>query len=297
MISRIKMQNWKSHAETELEFKKGINVLVGPMGAGKSSVLQAICFALFGSVPEIKRRDVKVSELVRRNSEGSASIELGLSFEDKDFQVQRVITSKGSEGTVRDGDGILLAGTNPTQATAFMKNILKLDEDTFLRTVYAKQNEIDLFLQLNPQERKTRLDELMNLHKFEAARKGAVKLANKLNDRKEERETLAKTFELEKLTDQIHEIEAEVLSLKEEKGAIKAGLESAEKAKAEADITLRELKAKFDAYNRLEERQKLLITQINELKLKVKEPIRSLADVKVQLEEAQSKLASLENYK
>jgi len=297
MISRIKMQNWKSHAETELEFKKGINVLVGPMGAGKSSVLQAICFALFGSVPEIKRRDVKVSELVRRNSEGSASIELGLSFEDKDFQVQRVITSKGSEGTVRDGDGILLAGTNPTQATAFMKNILKLDEDTFLRTVYAKQNEIDLFLQLNPQERKTRLDELMNLHKFEAARKSAVKLANKLDTKKAELERLAQSFELDKLTDLLHEIEAEMLSLKEEKSSISGKLVDAEREKAEADIKLKDIKTKFDMYFKLEERQKLLVREINEIKLKVKEPVMSQIELKSKLMDVQGKFSALENYK
>src|SRR3972149_940153 len=220
MIKKIKLQNWKSHTETELQFSKGINVLVGPMGAGKSSVLQAICFALFGSVPEVKKREVKTTELIRRNSGESAVIELLLNSGDKEFQISRQISNKGAEATVRDADGVLLAGTNPTQATAFLKNILKLDEDTFLRTVYAKQNEIDLFLQLNPQERKTRLDELMNLHKFEIARKGCVKLANKLSDRKEERENLAKSFELDKLTDNIHAIEAEVLTLREEKATI-----------------------------------------------------------------------------
>jgi exonuclease SbcC len=126
MISKIKLQNWKSHTETELEFKPGINVLVGPMGSGKSSVLQAICFALFGSVPEVKRRDVKVSELVKRNSGTQASIELKLDAGDKVFQIQRIINSKGTEATVRDADGVMLAGTNSTQATAFLKNILKL---------------------------------------------------------------------------------------------------------------------------------------------------------------------------
>src|SRR3972149_5505627 len=105
MLRKLKLQNWKSHAETELQFSKGINVLVGPMGSGKSSVLQGICFALFGSVPEVKRRDVKVSELIRRNSGNAASIELELNSEDKGFKIQRVIDTKGTEAAVRDADG------------------------------------------------------------------------------------------------------------------------------------------------------------------------------------------------
>jgi len=297
MIRKIKLQNWKSHSETELEFTKGINVLVGPMGSGKSSVLQAICFALFGSVPEIKRRDVKVTELIRRNGGNQAYIELELSAEDKSFQIQRLINSKGSEGSVRDADGVLLAGTNPTQATAFMKHILKLDEDTFLRTVYAKQNEIDLFLQLNPQERKTRLDELMGVHRFESARKNTVKLANKIDTKKTEKENLAKSFELDKLTETIHEIESEVLALKEEKASISSSLDTAGKAKVNAELQLKELKAKFEAYARLEEKQKFLVAQINELKLKVKGPVKSQIEIKTQLDELQSKLPSLGNYK
>jgi exonuclease SbcC len=297
MIKKIKLQNWKSHTETELQFTKGINVLVGPMGSGKSSVLQAICFALFGSVPEIKRRDVKVSELVRRDSGSQAAIDLSLETEDKAFQISRIINSKGSEGTVRDSDGVLLAGTNPTQATAFLKHILKLDEDTFLRTVYAKQNEIDLFLQLDPGERKVRLDELMNLHKFEAARKNCVKLANKLSVKKEELENLAKSFELEKLADSIREIDSELLSLKEEKSSLQSFLETAAKEKSNAELQMKEVKAKFDAFTRLEERHNLLIRQTNELKLRVKDKVKSYAEVYTQLQGAQNKISALENYK
>jgi exonuclease SbcC len=295
MISKIKLQNWKSHSETELEFKPGINVLVGPMGSGKSSVLQAICFALFGSVPEVKRRDVKVSELVKRNSGTQASIELKLDMADKVFQIQRIINSKGTEATVRDADGVMLAGTNSTQATAFLKNILKLDEDTFLRTVYAKQNEIDLFLQLNPQERKTRLDELMGVHKFEAARRSCVSLANKIANRKEEKENLLKNFEIDKLKAQIDSLQNEISMTSEEKDAISNKIASAQRVKLDAESELKELKVKFDVFARLEERQKFCIAQINDIKLRLKEPIRPQAEIISQLDELKSKIASFEN--
>jgi len=92
MIKRIKLQNWKSHAETEINFTEGTNVLVGPMGAGKSSVLQAICFALFGTFNELKRKDLKISDLVKRNAQTKiAQVDLELSTQNSVLEIKRIV--------------------------------------------------------------------------------------------------------------------------------------------------------------------------------------------------------------
>ena len=297
MIKKIKLQNWKSHNQTELEFKPGINVLVGPMGSGKSSVLQAICFALFGSVPEVKRHDVKVSELVKRNSGSQAAIELQLETEDKTFHIMRIIDSKGTEATVRDADGVMLAGTNSTQVTAFLKNILKLDEDTFLRTVYAKQNEIDLFLQLNPQERKTRLDELIGVHKFEAARKNCIKLTNQLGVKAEAKGHLLKGLELEKVSADMGILENEISQLVSEANELENKVISAQTQKLSKESEVRELRNVFNEFNRFEEQQRLLIKQLNEIKLKLKDSVIDIIEIKTKRNEVLSRIEYLGNYK
>ncbi len=46
MIDRVEINNWKNHDHLELEFKKGINFIIGLNGVGKTSVIQAINFAL-----------------------------------------------------------------------------------------------------------------------------------------------------------------------------------------------------------------------------------------------------------
>ena len=56
MIKKVELENWKSHHETSLEFEEGVNALIGTMGSGKSSVLEAIVFGLFGTLPSIKSR-------------------------------------------------------------------------------------------------------------------------------------------------------------------------------------------------------------------------------------------------
>lgn len=42
MISKLKLQNFQSHKETELRFHPGVNVIQGPTDAGKSSVIRAL---------------------------------------------------------------------------------------------------------------------------------------------------------------------------------------------------------------------------------------------------------------
>jgi exonuclease SbcC len=297
MIEKIKLQNWKSHSETELQFKPGINVLVGPMGSGKSSVLQAICFALFGSVPEVKRREVKVSELVKLHSGSQAAVNIDIKIDDKAFHVERIINSKGAEATVRDVDGVMLAGTSPTQATAFLKNILKLDEDTFLRTVYAKQNEIDLFLQLNPQERKTRLDELIGVHKFEAARKNCVKLANQLQLKAETKANILKGLELEKVSQDVGNLQQEISFLDAESLGLGDKVIAAQAEKLNSESQLKELKVKFNEFTRLEEKQKLLIAQVNQIRLKLKDTVASSGELKSALAQLTAKIDYLDHHR
>ena len=47
-IISIHLKNIKSHRNTELVFSPGINVLSGPNGVGKSTIFEAIGYALFG---------------------------------------------------------------------------------------------------------------------------------------------------------------------------------------------------------------------------------------------------------
>ena len=41
MILNIELLNWKKHEKLKLEFNKGSNILIGNMGSGKTSILQA----------------------------------------------------------------------------------------------------------------------------------------------------------------------------------------------------------------------------------------------------------------
>ncbi|HIJ98304.1 TPA: AAA family ATPase [archaeon] len=271
MLRKIKLHNWKAHAESEFNFSGGTNVIVGQMGAGKSSILQAVSFALFGTFSELKSKDLKISDLVSRNAEiKTASIELELALANKIFQIKRVVEEGSTkEAVLRDGEGRLLAGTNPAQVNMYLKDILKIDEDVFLRTIYAKQNEIDLFLQLRPNERKARLDEMMFIDKFENARKNCVKLGNQIEARKNAHEELVRDFRIEELEKEIAGLENDCTNLQKEKENLQLKAAEVEKEKANIDSKIKSLRKVFEERSRLEEKKQLLEKQLEELKEKL----------------------------
>ncbi len=268
MIHKLSLKNWKSHTQTELEFKPGVNILVGPMGAGKSSVLQAISFALFGTFSELKSKDVKLADLATRRSKSRyVEVELNLDCSGESVLIRRQIEANrgSSEATVKDGGGRLLAGPNPTQVSDYVKNMLKLDEDVFLKTIYGRQNDISIILQLTPLERKTRLDNLMGLDRFELARKNSIKLSNQLASKMEAKEDFLKGMDAERLGSDVEYLEKECENIKHEYDELKNKIVRAQEEKNKAEERAKELRKKFDEHNRLREREEYIQRQLEEI--------------------------------
>src|SRR5512133_940150 len=88
-ILSIHLKNIKSHRDTHLSFSSGINVLSGPNGVGKSTVFEAIGYALFG----VDARDF-VSNVDRFLSIGSKRGEISVVFRTtsgETWQVSRTV--------------------------------------------------------------------------------------------------------------------------------------------------------------------------------------------------------------
>jgi len=181
MISRIVLENWRSHKSSELRFEKGTNVIVGVMGAGKSSIMDALCFALFGTFPSLNSKKVSIVEIVmsKPNKMQSAKVRLEFSHSGKEYAVERTVSaeSKANQAKLFEGSR-LIAGPKPTEVNAEIEKILDLDFELFSRAIYSEQNQIDSFLRLAPSERKKKFDELLDLEKYERVRANAQQLLN-----------------------------------------------------------------------------------------------------------------------
>ena len=239
MINSIELRNWKTHKHTKLDFSKGINILIGQMGAGKSSIMDAISFALFGTFPALQHKRVNVSKLIRNKPEQQADgyVKLVLELGADTYSIKREITLSGKSTAKIEKNGSYLQ-SQPERVTEEVERILKVDYDLFSKAVYSEQNRINYFLDLRSSERKKQIDGLLGLDKFAMAQDNATTLSNRIKDMVSDTVKVAKEFDLEKAKHDLSLMKSELENLRREKGEaeLKIKQHTAEKSRLEADM-------------------------------------------------------------
>src|SRR5512137_455206 len=83
ILKKLKIKNIRSYKEAEINFPEGSTLLMGDIGSGKTSVLLAIEFALFGLQPGQKGNSLM------RNNENEASVTLEFQIDDNNVTIER----------------------------------------------------------------------------------------------------------------------------------------------------------------------------------------------------------------
>jgi len=206
MITKLRLKNWKSHEQSELSFSAGTNGLVGIVGSGKTSILDAICFALFGTFPKLQLKKLRIEDTIMKKPSLKTSAEVELEFETdgKRFSVKRIIErDKGTSYSEFKENGLITESPATKSVTAAVERALKVDYELFSKAIYSEQNAIDYFLTLGKGQRMAKMDELLMIDRFEEARANAVKLANRIIERKLAKQSAAdrvNVAEAERLT-------------------------------------------------------------------------------------------------
>jgi len=222
MITRIKLTNWKSHLDSELKFSKGVNALIGIMGSGKTSVMQAIAFALFGTFSGISSRKLSLDDLImnKPQDKGEASIELEFVLDGRKYLVKRtVVRGKGTTNAEIREEGKLLE-VNPQGVTREVSRILQMDYDLFQRAVYSEQNSLDYFLQIPKGKRMQQIDNMLKLDRYEKARESGVSIRNKLFERRKEKLRTIEDMKERKFEDRIKTLGKGLEGKEKERGRI-----------------------------------------------------------------------------
>ena len=109
-IKSLKLQNIRSYVEETISFCEGSQLLAGDIGAGKSTVLLAIEYALFGT----KRGELETTSLLRNGSH-AGRIELTFDLSGKEVVVGR--TLKRTPLSVKQEAGYLTVNNSRIDAT------------------------------------------------------------------------------------------------------------------------------------------------------------------------------------
>lgn len=144
--------------------------LVGPTGSGKSTVIDAVCFALYGSVPRYE--DKRLTRYVVTLGASESRVSLTFELEAKAYVATRVVR-RAANGNVSTKEARLecidpsevLAGDVGDMNSAVV-GLLRLDFDDFTKCVVLPQGEFAQFLRAKGDERRALLIKLLNLEVY-----------------------------------------------------------------------------------------------------------------------------------
>jgi len=257
----------------------------GQNGAGKSSLLDAITYALYG---QARRRD----EAIINHACQKAEVSLEFAYEHQIYRVTRSITrGKGSqvEFLMRTSDDAapwkLLTERTLSETNAKIQRTLRLDYETFINASFFLQGKADMFATQKPADRKRILSSILGLDSWEDYRKRTAELIK------------LRQGDLRVMDSRLKEIQGEL----DEEPARKAKLELLESelknAAAETRLAQSALEQKRAAEQNLaSHRQVLALHEAQERKAQASqaELTRRLEDKEAALEELKRKLASAE---
>ena len=168
-IKTLQLENIRSHEKTVINFTDGFNCLVGGLGTGKSSVLYAVDFALFGE-PLGRSYDYLL-----REGEDKARVILQFSANGKEYAIIRALKRSGNRITQDMDqlrlfeDGELVAELKSDAVVEQLFSAIGIDKEIFRRLIWIRQEHLKDILNMTPGERQKNLDQLFKLSDYEAA--------------------------------------------------------------------------------------------------------------------------------
>jgi len=301
MITQVKLRNWKSHKDTELQFGDGTNVLVGIMGSGKTGVMDAIAYALFGTLPAVRGRVIKLEQMIMNRPKQMDSAEVEVQFiapDENEYIVKRVIERGGGTtlSELRRASGELIESPSSTRVTEAIEGMLKMDAELFERAVYSEQNRLDYFLVLGRGRRMESIDELLGIDKLERARKNMGTLINNVRERTEEKIDEKSQLERDATLATLPALEQDLNNLELERQDIHVKLQQLQPKLDEVQIQMSKMREVELNVTQLEKSLRELGGTINELERSLRQTREKLGDAaSIEPGEIQRQITELQN--
>ena len=160
IIKRVQLENYRSHSNTTVEFTKGVNLILGKNGRGKTSILEAISTVMFNTKD---RSGKETGKSYIKFGEKSSKVEIDFIANDgREYNLKtEFFKTKPKKQTLKDMIGSEYDG-DIQEKLEELCGIKKGFEETYENIVIAKQNEFINIFKAKPKDREEIFNKIFN---------------------------------------------------------------------------------------------------------------------------------------
>ena len=292
-FDRVRLSNFKPYGDADLRLREGVTVIHGLNGSGKSSLLEACFFALYGSTA----LDGTLDDVIT-NGEEETEVDLWFTHDGASYHVERRLKTYDGridhQCTLEATDGSDAARDGARAVREFVTELLRMDAEAFVNCAYVRQGEVNKLINATPRERQDTIDDLLQLGKLEEYRERAgdarLGVEDVLENRRGRLDQLGDQIaqkEAKGLHDRLNELESDLAAVTDEIDRYETQRQQAEETREAAAETLS---------THAEKREKLesVAETIGEIEAAIRETERERDAHRDAIAEARERIAEIE---
>ncbi len=308
ILCSLKLENFKKYKSYKIEFGQGLIGIIGKNGSGKSTIFEAILFALYG---ELKQRGWK--DTIRNataTTKDVVLIELVFEFDEKEYKVIREFRGKALSANAKLFKNGELQVSGAKDVTNSIISLTKMSKDAFLHTLFASQKELTSLSSLKNEDRRKMIRKLLGLEKIDFIENLLVEKSRELKreisafaevllgedeikakqEQNKENETIKKDLEKEKLkkSKELDTTRLKEIDIKKELVQIQATKDKKQKLFNELELIKNSINSNTQQQTKLTGELKEL--EIKKAELKSLEPVKKEYQTTLELLKEQDKL-------
>ena len=162
-LNSLHLVNFRQHADSRITFDTGLTGIIGPNGSGKTTILEAIAWALYGnSAARGTRESLRFNRALPR---ATVRVELDFDLAGHRYRVVRGLTNAE---LYLDGAPVPIANSI-TGVTELLHRRLGMTRNEFFNTYFTGQKELNVMAAMGPSERAKFLSRVLGYEKLRTA--------------------------------------------------------------------------------------------------------------------------------
>lgn len=161
-LKSLKLENFRQHEDSFIDFSDGITIINGTNGAGKSTILEAITWAIYGT--EAARGNKDSIKFNKAKARTKVKVELIFELDNEVFRIERFLDK--AELYIGEEENKSPIVTTQQEVTKYLTEKLGMTKDEFFNTYFTGQKELNFLGNQKPLERRKFISKVLNYEKI-----------------------------------------------------------------------------------------------------------------------------------